>query len=88
MLYAAALITVFGLLAGVAVAIFLLMQVVGLFVCSWLLKKHLLLWYACLLALVFTLAVVSGILANFIIALELVALLVLPVIWLWNASRS
>ncbi len=83
-------------LAGVAVAIFLLVQVVGLFVCSRLLRERLLLWYACLFTLPFAAFLLIEarvpraplILEHSILALWVVVLLVLPVIWLRKLSRS
>ena len=82
--------------AGVAVAIFLLIQVVGLFVCSRLLRERLLLWYACLFTLPFAVFLLAEarvppvplILEDSILAVWVVVLLVLPVIWLRKLSRS
>ena len=67
----------------------LVISVIGLFMCSRLLKRHLLIWYGCLFAIVFVNEYFdSAKLSNFILALGIVVLLVLPVIWLWNFLRS
>ena len=71
----------------------LVLSVIGLFMCSRLLKRHLLIWYGCLFAMILTSEFVneyfdSAKLENFILALAVVVLLVLPVIWLWKALRS
>ena len=67
----------------------LVISVVGLVMCSWLLIRHLLLWYAYLFTLVLFLElIVPAKLSNFIMALGVVLLLILPVIWVRNASRS
>ena len=70
----------------------LVTSVIGLFMCSRLLKRHLLIWYGCLFAMILTEVFVdefyySAKLENFILALGVV-LLILPVIWLWKALRS
>ncbi len=71
----------------------LVISVIGLFMCSRLGRIHLLLWYGCLVALFLTEVFVdeffySAKLENYILALGIVVLLVLPVIWLWKALRS
>ncbi len=71
----------------------LLLSVIGLFKGPWLLRRHLLLWYGCLFALILAEVFVeeyfySAKLANNILALGIVVLLVLPIIWLRTASRS
>jgi len=72
-----------------AFAAILVISVVGLVMCSWLLIRHLLLWYAYLFTLVLFLElIVPAKLSNFIMALGVVILLILPVIWVRNASRS
>ena len=82
---------VLGLLAFVVT---LIVSVGSLFSASRLLKRHLLIWYGCLFALIVTEVFVNAYftdpvkLSNNILALGVVVLLVLPVIWLWNVLRS
>ncbi len=78
---------------GVLVAT-LLAQVFGLFICSWLTRGHLLLWYACLFAVILIQEYIVSVkpadylkLADSIMYLGVVVLLILPVIWIWNAFR-
>ena len=79
-------------LAPIAVLAFgaiLVISVIGLFKGSRLLRRHLLLWYACLFTLILFLeSIVSVKLSDYILALGVVILLILPVIWVRNASRS
>ncbi len=72
----------------------LLLSVIGLFTGSRLLRRHLLLWYGSLVTLILTLVFVDEYLTNWaklsdnIADLGIFVLLVLPVVWLRNASRS
>ena len=78
-----------GPIAFVAFGASLLLSVWGFFTGSWLLRKQLLLWYACL-AMLFLIeeSAVSAKLADNILTLGVVVLFILPVIWVRNASRS
>ncbi len=76
-------------LVFLACCVALFLSVRGFFTCSWLLRRHLLLWYGCLFTLFFIVeSMVPGELQNFIFFLGVVLLLVLPVIWVRNAYRS
>ena len=67
----------------------LVISVIGLFKGSWLLRRHLLLWYACSFTLILIVeSIVSPNLADNILILGIVILFVLLVIWVRNASRS
>ena len=80
--------------ALVAVVVTLLIQVVGLFICSWSARKRLLIWYGCLFALIPTtiwyegLPTYSHIVESSMAAPFVAILLILPIIWLWKAARS
>ncbi len=86
--------TLFLVLSTLTFAASLLLSVIGLFKSSRLLRRHLLLWYGCLVTLILTMIFVDEYLTNWaklsdnIFAFGIVVLLVLPVIWLRNASRS
>ncbi len=75
-------------------AVSLLLSVIGLFKGSRLLRRHLLLWYGCLVTLILTLVFVDEYftywakLPDYILALGIVVLLALPVIWLRKASEG
>ncbi len=76
-------------------AVSLILSVIGLFKGSRLLRRHLLLWYGCLVTLILIIEVFvdeyftdSAELANYILALGIVVLLALPVIWLRKASEG
>ena len=76
-------------------AVSLLLSVIGLFKDSRLLRRHLLIWYGCLVTLILIIEVFvdeyftdSAELANYILALGIVVLLALPVIWLRKASEG
>ena len=77
-----------------AVVAILVISVIGLFRCSWSVGGRLLLWYACLFTLLFTLfrmneSIAPPVkLAIGIGILGVLVLLILPVIWLRNALRS
>ncbi len=81
--------TPFFLVGILAFVVTLLLSVFGLFEGSRLLKRHLLIWYGCLFAMILPVEYFdSAKLSNFILALGVVVLLVLPVIWIWKALRS
>ncbi len=78
-----------GPLVFLAMGVALFSSVLGFFTCSWLLRRHLLLWYGCLFTLFLIMeSMVPGELQNYILLLGVVILLVLPVIWVRNAYRS
>ena len=80
---------VIGPIAFLAIVVTLFLSVFGFFTCSWLLRKHLLLWYGCMFTLILIMELtVSPNLADNILNLGVVILFVLPVIWVRNASRS
>ncbi len=86
--------TLFLVLSTLTFAASLLLSVIGLFTGSRLLRRHLLVWYGCLITLILTMVFVDEYLTNWaklsdnIFDLGIFVLLVLPVIWLRNASRS
>ncbi len=65
----------------------LILSVLGLFVGSWSLRKHLLLWYACGFLFV-ALTEVSGKLADYIGLLGVAVLLVLSINWRRHAEAT
>ena len=86
--------TAFLVFAILTFAASLLLSVIGLFTGSRLLRRHLLVWYGCLVTLILTMVFVDEYLTNWaklsdnIADLGIFVLLVLPVVWLRNASRS
>ncbi len=87
--------TLFLVLSTLTFAASLLLSVIGLFTGSRLLRRHLLVWYGCLVTLILIIEVFvdeyftdSAELANYILALGIVVLLALPVIWLRKASEG
>ena len=86
--------TLFLVLSTLTFVASLLLSVIGLFTGSRLLRRHLLVWYGCLVTLVLTMVFVDEYLTNWaklsdnIADLGIFVLLVLPVVWLRNASRS
>ena len=79
----------FGPPALLALAFILLILLFFLFVPSWSLRRHLLIWYGCLTtAILLLLAPIPVELVKPIFVSGAAVLLVLPVIWIWKASRS
>ena len=77
-----------GIVAFLAFGASLILSVLGFITGPWLLRRHLLLWYACLFTLFLIMeSKVSEKLSDFILVLGVVILLMLPVFWVRNASR-
>ncbi len=88
MLYALSVIVI-GPFFFVVFGVSLFLQVRGLFTCSSLLRRHLLLWYGCLILLILIVpSIVPVKPAAYIYLFGILILLILPVIWVKNASRS
>jgi hypothetical protein len=78
--------------ASLALVVIFVISVVGLFRCSWVGRRRLLLWYACVFTVILILestdSTISVKTSEYIGYLGGIILLLLPVVWLWNAFRS
>ncbi len=77
----------FGPPVLLAFAFVLLIHLFCLFMPSWSLRRHLLIWYGCLFAVIL-ISTISHELAKLALVLGAVVLFILPVIWLTTAGKT